>query len=88
MFVLAASLISRKAAFSGSCSGGALKQRFGLMLTSPQVMVVPTTISNFTTLPVVLLSPSNKTVSPELAVPAEKMVANDRDKEAKLFSTV
>ncbi len=61
---------SRNAAFSGSCSGGALIQREGRILRGPQTIVAPIPPSNCNTRPVVLLRPSRTSLF-SLALAAE-----------------
>lgn len=59
---------SKKVAFSGSCSGGALRQRVGLISSFPHVILLPMATSSLIILPVVLLRPSSIAISSEAAL--------------------
>ncbi len=59
---------SKNVAFSGSCSGAALRQRVGLISSFPHVMLLPMATSSLKTLPVVLLRPSSMAISSEPAL--------------------
>ena len=62
------SRISKKVAFSGSCSGGALRQRVGLISSFSHVILFPMVTSSLMILPVVLLRPSSIAISSEPAL--------------------
>ena len=59
---------SKNVAFSGSCSGAALRQRVGLISSFPHVILLPMATSSLKTLPVVLLRPSSIAISSEPAL--------------------
>ena len=82
------SRISKKVAFSGSCSGGALRQRVGLISSFPHIRRLPIATSSLKTLPVVLLRPSSTTISSEPALAGGNKINTADVKAYKVIFTI
>ena len=79
---------SKNVAFSGSCSGAALRQRVGLIFSFPHVILLPMATSSLKTLPVVLLRPSSIAISSEPALAGGGKTNTAKIKVYKVILTV